>query len=346
MKRSIIIIVHFAYWICYTILVRFVIYLLNIGDRGGNQHEHFLKLILFAIAPAVAVFYIAYSVLFEKLLRRNKILTLCLSTLLIAYLTTSIAGILLKILIGYNILFDEGFLISIPLTFMVSSIPLVHAVFGLGMRAFISWFDEVKLKEELSKKNYETELALVKSQIDPHFLFNTINNIDSLIEIDSTRASNYLNKLSDIMRFMLYETKTEKIPIAKELQYIEKYIELQKIRSANRKYVTYELKGDYASLILEPMLFIPFIENAFKHAENIEDDNAIVIIFNFEKGKISFLCENRYSQSTIKKDKHSGLGNELIKKRLLLLFPENHTLEMEDKDGIYKIQLIIKYNED
>jgi len=301
---------------------------------------------MLAIFPALLNFYISYFVLFEKYLKQKRIFTLFTSIIFLAYIATSIGGILLKILLGYNILFDEGVLISIPLTLMVCSIPLVHSVFGLGMRAFISWFDEVKLKEDLTKKNYETELALIKSQINPHFLFNTINNIDSLIEIDSTRASNYLNKLSDIMRFMLYETKTEKISISKELEYIEKYIELQKIRSANRKYVTYELKGDYSSLILEPMLFIPFIENAFKHAENIEEDNAIVIAFNFEKGQVSFLCENKYSESTIKEDKFKGIGNELIRKRLSLLFPKNHKLEIEDKLGIYKIQLIIKYNED
>ena len=89
------------------------------------------------------------------------------------------------------------------------------------MQGFITWIDEINMKEELSLKNNEIELALVKSQLDPHFLFNTINNIDVLISKNATAASNYLNKLSEIMRFMLYETKTEKIFLAKELLYIE-----------------------------------------------------------------------------------------------------------------------------
>ncbi len=119
------------------------------------------------------------------------------------------------------------------------------------------------------------ELALVKSQINPHFLFNTINNIDVLISKDAERASAYLNKLSDIMRFMLYETKPAKIPLPKELTYIEKFIELQKIRTTNEHYVNYSIKGDTANFMIPPMLLISFIENAFKYADNKKVENAI-----------------------------------------------------------------------
>jgi LytS/YehU family sensor histidine kinase len=215
---------------------------------------------------------------------------------------------------------------------------------GLVLQGFISWYADIKLKEALSKKNHEMELALVKSQINPHFLFNTINNIDVLIQKDAVKASAYLNKLSDIMRFMLYETKTEKIPLAQELEYIEKYIDLQKIRTSNLNYVNYNLQGDAGSLMIAPILFIPFIENAFKHSENKKIDNAININVVIENGKIIFDCENSYSTDTQTKLGHSGLGNELIQKRLNLLYPEKHTLAISDENKIYKVKLIINGN--
>ena len=143
------------------------------------------------------------------------------------------------------------------------------------------------------------------------------------------------------MRFMLYETKTEKIALSKELSYIEKYIDLQKIRTANPKYVNYSVEGDAGDFMIEPMLFIPFIENAFKHAENKKIENAINIRFSITKEQILFDCENHYSASSQRPPHHGGLGNGLIQKRLGLLYPGRHRLEMGAAAGIYKAKLIV-----
>jgi len=189
------------------------------------------------------------------------------------------------------------------------------------------------------------ELALVKSQINPHFLFNTINNIDILIEKDPLKASAYLNKLSDIMRFMLYETKTEKIPLEKELTYIEKYVDLQKIRTFNTNFVNYSVKGSPANTIIAPMLFIPFIENAFKHADNIKEGNAIDIKVAINSEEIIFECRNNNSKTTQAFSGTSGLGNELIKKRLMLLYPNNHILDISNNKETYNVKLTLSKNE-
>jgi sensor histidine kinase YesM len=133
----------------------------------------------------------------------------------------------------------------------------VHGIIGTVMRGFISWYGDIRIKAALQQKNHETELALVKSQLNPHFLFNTIHNIDVLIEKNAAQASLYLNKLSDIMRFMLYEAKTEQIPLSRELAYIERYIDLQKIRTANTNYVQYHVTGNAGNLMIAPLLFIP-----------------------------------------------------------------------------------------
>jgi LytS/YehU family sensor histidine kinase len=209
------------------------------------------------------------------------------------------------------------------------------------MRGFITSYGDIHLKEELNRKNYEMELALMKAQINPHFLFNTINNIDVLIQKDATKASAYLNKLSDMMRFMLYETKTEKIALAKELHYIEQYIELQKIRTSNPNYIKYEVTGESDNLVIEPMLFIPFIENAFKHAENKRIENAIHISIAIQKQSIRFECENAYSDEPQLKPEHGGLGNDLIERRLALLYPDKHSFTTTNKNGLYKVILVI-----
>jgi LytS/YehU family sensor histidine kinase len=137
----------------------------------------------------------------------------------------------------------------------ISFVSLIIGIMALVTRGFITWYGELKLKEELKQKNHEMEIALVKSQLDPHFLFNTLNNIDILILKNATEASNYLNKLSDIMRFMLFETKTDKVLLSKEIEYIEKYIDLQKIRTANANYVNFEIVGSPKGKTIAPMVF-------------------------------------------------------------------------------------------
>ncbi len=295
---------------------------------------------LSGILSGVFGFYLFYSFLFPKLLRRKKILAFFILGVAGAGACAIASSLVLSFLFGAKVMFADGWSSATGIMVILSILSLINGVIGLVMRGFITWYGDIKLKEELNKKNYEMELALVKSQINPHFLFNTINNIDVLIEMDAVKASAYLNKLSDIMRFMLYETKTEQIPLAKELAYIEKYIELQKLRTANTNYIQYSVEGETGNIMIEPMLFIPFIENAFKHAENKKIDNAISIRFAIDKGKIIFECGNNYSITQIKPE-YGGLGNELIKKRLALLYPGKHTLEITGIDKTYSVKLVL-----
>lgn len=212
---------------------------------------------------------------------------------------------------------------------------------ALVIKGFITWFNEIKLKEALKEKTYEMEMALIKSQLDPHLLFNTINNIDALILKDQVAASDYLNKLSDIMRFMLYETKPDRILLSKEIEYIEKYIALQKIRTANRDYVHFTITGNAGSKQIAPMIFIPFIENAFKHTNNKKLENAISIEICVKAQKIQFRCQNKFDSKPPDQQPDSGLGNELIQKRLNLIYPEKHILEVDKTDDLYSVDLTI-----
>ena len=316
----------------------------NQGRQGDLLPEYRIikNIYIIGIFSGVFSFYFFYTFLFSKFLVQKKIVQLIFAGIIVALLSGVVASSGLILAYGPQMLFNDGWRSAYQIVFAVGLLNgLPNGIIALVMRGFISWYADIKWKEDVNKKNYEMELALVKSQINPHFLFNTINNIDILIEKDAVRASSYLNKLSDIMRFMLYETKTETIPLAKELAYIEKYIDLQKIRTANPNYVNYLVEGDAKNLVIAPMLFIPFMENAFKHAENKKLENAINIKVVIEKELIIFDCENNFREDTQTKFDQSGLGNELIQKRLMLLYPDKHKLEVIKSNNTYKVKLTI-----
>lgn len=348
MKKSFIILLHVGYWLLYLLLLALFMLMLSAGAirSGAPKQEmifNFFKLMsIMTIIPGLLSFYGFYYFIFPRFLASRKIAEAVIAGLVIT-LASGIIG-----LIGLNIL-NKGMIfsfngwkeLSLMLLFM-SLLCMIHGIIALVIKGFINWYADIKVKEALKQKNFETELALVKSQLNPHFLFNTINNIDVLIEKDAAKASLYLNKLSDIMRFMLYETKTECIPLETELKYIAKYVDLQKIRNANPAFIQLMVDGNPGSLHIAPMLFVPFIENAFKHAGNTKQDDGIIISIHIENKQVSFYCKNSFVKNPMNKDEAGGLGNELIKKRLALLYPGKHRLNIHEEDGYYTVELCVE----
>lgn len=342
-KKSVVILLHIGYWVMYLSLVILILLMMNLDKRDDTIP--FLKHALFyhpfgftAIIPALLGFYSFYFVLFDKFLEKKKILKLFLSAIAVCALSAVITEIVIYFTLRSEVV-NWGAPDVFGIALLIAVISIANGAMGLVLKGFINWFNDIKIKLALTKKNYEMELALLKSQINPHFLFNTINNIDVLISSDATKASAYLNKLSDIMRFMLYETKPARINLDKELTYIEKFIELQKIRTTNEHYVNYSIKGDPTNVMIPPMLLISFIENAFKHAENKKEKNAINIHLDIEKEKLRFECENAYNQNRTITPEQGGLGSDLIKKRLALLYPGKHALKITNNNGMYKVAL-------
>ncbi len=327
---------------CYLTLVFIMLGIHFHGEEDEVKLGYYFEMLfLFIIIPSVISFYGFYFYLFPDFLQQKKFWAGLANGVLIA-IGASFFGVLGLYLKNDEEVYcadEEG--IFGPLLFMVL-VALITGVVALVIRGCITWFEEMKLKEALQQKNHEMELALVKAQLDPHFLFNTINNIDVLILKDAEEASNYLNKLSDIMRFMLFETKSEEILLSKELRYIEEYIALQRIRTANATYINFQIQGEAGHKKIAPMVFIPFIENAFKHTTNKKLDNAININIRIEEGSVQLICENKFDPTRKKEDDHNGLGNELIQKRLQLIYPETHQLELLRKDNSYRVELNIK----
>jgi len=343
MKKPIVLFLHLGYWFLYLLLLFVIFTIANMQIKKtelASMLSHFYLLILF-LGPNIFSFYSFYFLLFPRFLVLKKIAHLMIFGILVCLITALLGSLISLFIFGkYQPIFSElPEFVNLNLgLFLIGS---VHGSIALVIRGFVTWYDEIKLKEELAQKNFEMESALIRSQLNPHFLFNTVNNIDVLINKDSIKASAYLNKLSDILRYMVYETKTDKIPLSGELGYIEKYLELQKIRTTNQNYVNLKIVGEPPIQHISPMILFPFIENAFKHTENSRNTNTINVTVSFDKSRLVFDCENSYQKMITKTKDFGGLGNELILKRLNLLYPNKHSLEIADDGFIYRVRLTI-----
>jgi len=351
MKKSFVVLLHIGFWAVYFLLVLIMVSLYYRSGLYASSRELRImialqNIFLFALTPSFISFYLYYFLLFPKYLQQKKFFLSIIVGLLISLGAAVMAYILHRYLIesGYVVDMDQGGKngrsTAVSVILIMTFIGAVCGSVALVIKGFVTWFNEIKLREILREKNHEMEMALIKSQLDPHLLFNTINNIDALILKDAVKASDYLNRLSDIIRFVLYETAADKILLSQEIEYIGKYIALQKIRTANETYVHFKITGSIGDKRVAPMVFIPFIENAFKHTNNKKLENAITIRIFIKDETIQLICENKYEPKSVKQP-IGGLGNELVRKRLDLIYTGRHTLEVNRNDELYHVNLII-----
>jgi two-component system, LytTR family, sensor kinase len=350
LKKSFIVLLHIGFWACYLLSILIILtvaYRNNVvSDRELRIVNALKNLFFFAFFPSFISFNLFYFNLFPKYIQQKRFLHSIVYGSLITVGAAVIGYILHRYFIESGRIIDmdsggkPGRSTAVIVITAMTLIGVICGIVALIIRGFITWFNEIKLKQMLKNKNHEMEMALIKSQLDPHLLFNTINNIDSLILKDAVAASDYLNKLSDIMRFVLYETTANKILLAQEIEYIGKYIALQKIRTANESYVHFEVTGSIGDTRVAPMVFIPFIENAFKHTNNKKIENAITINIIIKDETIQLICENRFDSMSLKQP-IGGLGNGLVKKRLDLIYAGKHILEVNRYNELYSINLTI-----
>ncbi len=222
----------------------------------------------------------------------------------------------------------------------IGSMGIFLGMAGTFFRLFIEWLKDVYNKMALEQQHFKSELSLLKNQLNPHFLFNTLNNIDALIIEQSPNASLALNKLSDLMRYMVYEAEKDMVPLQDEINYIQHYISLQRLRISNGDIIQFRVTGDTDGKQIAPMLFIPFIENAFKHS-SLKDkpENIIDIRIQINDDKLSFYCFNSIAE--IEKDKSSGVGLGIVQKRLELIYKDRYKLKVEKDNTNYIVHLDI-----
>ncbi len=340
MKSRYKILIHLLFWIYMLNQAFFPVYLNKI-DTKLLLDNIYLKDIFITTLLNIFVFYTIYYIIpnFLRLSRKWYIFPFVL------LLAIGLSAVRLPVEIAY-----WKYIAKLPasqLQFQYEWIwatlkyTVIISIYAMLIRFSIDWFESQKYKDELIKERQASEIALLRSQVNPHFLFNTLNNIYSLVYSKSDEAPEAVMKLSGIMRYMLYDSNTDLVPVQKEIDYLNSFIELQQLRITQQSFVEMKVNGSTENRTIAPMLLIPFVENAFKHGDKTHSPG-IRINLNIEPGKLVFMVENYLKNGNQpSNDDSGGFGLDNIKRRLGLLYPERHALTINTQKDKYKIELTI-----
>jgi two-component system, LytTR family, sensor kinase len=217
---------------------------------------------------------------------------------------------------------------------------------GTSIRVTEGWYSNEKQKKEMENQKLGAELSLLKSQINPHFFFNTLNSIYSLAIVKSSRTPEAVLKLSELMRYIIYDTERKVVPLSKEVEYIANYIELQRLRLPEEVKVKLKTSLGQGDAVIEPLLLLPFVENAFKHGVDVEQGGQIVIDIKLTGNELTLHVVNPLVDdgSTIL-EKHGGIGVKNTLKRLNLLYQDNFVFTAGPVKKNYVVDLVLKIKE-
>jgi hypothetical protein len=222
-------------------------------------------------------------------------------------------------------------------------ISLLVAGFNTAIAVTNRWFENEQAKKEIEQEHMRSELAFLQSQISPHFFMNTLNNIHSLIEGDQKLAQEAVLKLSGLMRYLLYDSGRGTTTLQKEIDFIKSYVELMELRVDKSIKVTLGLPDKFNNICLPPLLFISFIENAFKHGVSYREPSSLKFTLSQEPGSVSFCSSNTISKFRVSDlpEHHGGLGLDNIRKRLNMLYGDKYDLQIEKTDQEFIVKLTI-----
>jgi hypothetical protein len=223
-------------------------------------------------------------------------------------------------------------------TFLIS---LLIAGFNTAIAATNKWVDEEQSRKEVEKEHIRSELDFLQSQISPHFFMNTLNNIHALIEADQELAQNAVIKLSELMRYLLYESGRGNTTLKKEVEFLKSYINLMQLRVDNSVKVDINMPDVHENVNLPPLLFISFIENAFKHGVSYREPSHLAFTLTQNSGTIEFISVNTILSTTSASKSHGGIGLENIRKRLDLLYSDKFSLDIRNDDNQFMVRLTI-----
>jgi two-component system, LytTR family, sensor kinase len=330
---------HLIVWCCFL----FYPFIIGVPLREGTFIKYLLNTALLA-----AFFYTNAYVLIPRLLSKGK-------TALYFTFTLLIIAMIAAINFPFHRFFDFDYK---PIADNVNAYkhsstsralrraarPFFSALFifavSTSYKLLLDRFRMEREKKEIEKENLSSELSFLKSQVSPHFLFNTLNNIYSLSLNQSVSASDAILKLSQLLRYMLYESDVKQVRLDKEVEYLNNYIELQKMRVRGDVNISFITSGNLSEKVIEPMLLIPFIENAFKHGINYSERSGVLIELSLSGNVLRLKVENDIN-TTKEKDEASGIGLYNVMRRLNLLYPGTHHLEIIEKADKYKVQMEI-----
>ncbi|WP_299307021.1 sensor histidine kinase [uncultured Psychroserpens sp.] len=297
------------------IVVLLIIAFLTFGtDNYFNIPNHPIVIFLIVVFW-LGVFYL----FFPKFFKKYSILILLVYGLILCYF------FYLRLDENYTELYHERIL-----NLLMFPIPVIF---------FIWIYEQWKWFNTLKSEKAKAELELLKTQVNPHFLFNTLNNLYALTVKQSEKAPEMILKLSDMMRYTIYEGKNERVPLSEEIDYLKNHIALHEIR--HKKNVSIEFEHNILPADeIAPLLFIILLENAFKHGvEKLTSDAYVIIVLHSDKNQIYFSVENNYEIPS--ENNNKGIGIENLKRRLLLIYPDSHKLTINQTTSTYKVELTI-----
>src|SRR5690606_23271534 len=317
-----------------------VLFLINVREHPA----HAVILILLYGALNVTIFYIHYFVVNPLLISTGRYWRA------LGYMTiVLVVSIVVKY--GIALYYDDvilqyrdsdgqrQILTSVQYTTAALISGLFFMLLSTAVYVISSNFKTREDRKSLETEKLNAELAFLRSQINPHFLFNSLNNIYSLAYKKSEKTPEAILKLSEIMRYMLYESNEDLVLLEEEINYLENYIELQKLRFKEKVYVDLHVDIDEEGLRIMPLLLISFLENAFKHGVSTDELKPIRIDIGVQKRRLHFKAENAKNQ--VNKDQTRGVGLTNLKRRLQLGYPDRHTINIVESEHYYTSELFI-----
>ena len=282
------------------------------------------------LGVCAVVVYVNLYILLPKFFFLKKYLVY----LLLLLLTVSLTAFVLKLLA------PEG-TDSIGASFFQH---FMNLIFFVVLTSSFKFFREYSRKQKAlikaENEQLKTELSVLKAQVHPHFLFNTLNNLYGLItQNQNQKASEVTLKLSDLMRYLLDSSKAETVSLRAEIRFLEDYVSLEKIRLSKNADIQFEVSGIDEDVFIPPLLFIPFVENAFKHGlNNLSEENYARFALSVQSNELFFEAKNSLGNN-MDKQPQSGTGLDNLRKRLHLIYPEKHQLDIENTETFFKVTL-------
>lgn len=293
----------------------------------------FFYSLLFHI-PLVFLVYINLRLLIPKFLQKGKYLLYGLAGLLLLAATYGVHEFTFELLLP--VLPTEFYMVSFTDWEVLLTIFAIYFVLTTLLTLSKSWYR----LQQVEKEKLSIELNSLKAQVNPHFLFNSLNSIYSLALAKSEQTAETVLELSNLLRYMLYEVSEEKVEIQKEVEMIENYIELQKLRADDSTEVKYEIKGDLNETKVAPLLFFPLIENAFKHGvKGVSESAFIHLVLNVQGGIEFSIVNNKGQVDDMEKGKFGGIGLENVRRRLELIYPDAHEFEVIETEDVFEVKL-------
>jgi two-component system, LytTR family, sensor kinase len=343
--------IHVAGWSAYVVLLFLII---NQDFRTPfelslKNNPYWVSTQVFQVVYLIAMFYLNSNVLIPRLLANKRIVLYALAIIVLLAIYLFIPEYVFRNFIpprprnnpppGAPAIRHH---IRIFPMFGSAALFLLIFVISSGAKIVQQWFAAEHSKEKAEKEKLRTELSLLKSQVNPHFLFNTLNNIYAMAITGSEHTADAVMKLSLIMRYILQEAEHELVPLQKDLEFLQRYIELQQFRLSEKADIRYQVTGSPQHLRIAPLLLIPFIENAFKYGISAREKSLIHMNIGIQESVVTLWVENsKHVGNTAQAMDNTGIGISNARRRLDLLYPAKHELVIKDTPSTFTVTLKI-----